>query len=103
MSISPDGEFSSSHALSRCHVVALFTRKIALKCVFSCQDESHTKRREKVCFPLVKQLFGGSAPGGARTHNLRLRRPSLYPIELRAQLLPIITVAFRIPTTRGPP
>ncbi len=26
-----------------------------------------------------------NAPGGARTHNLRLRRPSLYPIELRAQ------------------
>lgn len=23
------------------------------------------------------------APGGGRTHNLRLRRPSLYPIELR--------------------
>ena len=25
------------------------------------------------------------APGAARTRNLRLRRPSLYPIELRAQ------------------
>src|SRR5260370_42491490 len=103
MSISPDGEFSSSHALSRCHVVALFTRKIALKCVFSCQDESHTKRREKVCFPLVKQLFGGSAPGGARPHNLRLRGPSLYAVERRAQLLPIITVAFRSTTSRGRP
>jgi hypothetical protein len=25
------------------------------------------------------------ARGGGRTHNLRLRRPTLYPIELRAQ------------------
>ena len=24
-----------------------------------------------------------NAPGGVRTHNLRLRRPSLYPVELR--------------------
>src|SRR6266568_8131593 len=29
----------------------------------------------------------GSAPGAARTRNLRLRRPSLYPVELRAQEL----------------
>jgi uncharacterized delta-60 repeat protein len=27
--------------------------------------------------------FTGCAPGGARTHNLQLRRLSLYPIELR--------------------
>ena len=26
---------------------------------------------------------GETAPGGGRTHNLRLRRPALYPIELR--------------------
>jgi hypothetical protein len=25
-----------------------------------------------------------TAPGGGRTHNLRLRRPTLYPVELRA-------------------
>ena len=25
------------------------------------------------------------APGGSRTHDLRLRRPTLYPAELRAQ------------------
>jgi len=36
-------------------------------------------------FYLRKGCFQRSAPGGARTHNLRLRRPSLYPIELRAQ------------------
>ncbi len=28
---------------------------------------------------------GNGARGGSRTHNLRLRRPTLYPIELRAQ------------------
>lgn len=27
-----------------------------------------------------------TAPGGGRTHNLRLRRPSLYPIELRVRV-----------------
>ncbi len=26
------------------------------------------------------------APGGDRTHNLRLRRPTLYPIELRVHV-----------------
>ena len=25
------------------------------------------------------------APGGGRTHNLRLRRPTLYPVELQAR------------------
>src|SRR5262249_34165072 len=29
-----------------------------------------------------------SAPGAARTRNLRLRRPSLYPVELRARMNP---------------
>jgi hypothetical protein len=28
---------------------------------------------------------GTSAPDGIRTHNLWLRRPILYPVELRAQ------------------
>src|ERR1700757_2176914 len=31
------------------------------------------------------------APGAARTRNLRLRRPSLYPVELRAQRVEKIT------------
>jgi hypothetical protein len=33
---------------------------------------------------LQSNLWGG-ARGGGRTHNLRLRRPTLYPIELRAR------------------
>ena len=33
-------------------------------------------------------ISDNGAPGGDRTHNLRLRRPTLYPIELQAwQLL----------------
>lgn len=32
--------------------------------------------------PLIHELQK-TAPGGGRTHNLRLRRPALYPIELR--------------------
>ena len=31
--------------------------------------------------------FGKNAPGGSRTCNLRLRRPTLYPIELRARIV----------------
>ncbi len=31
-----------------------------------------------------KNLYG--APGGSRTHDLRLRRPTLYPTELRAHI-----------------
>ena len=30
-------------------------------------------------------LIAESAPGGTRTHDLRFRRPLLYPVELRAQ------------------
>ena len=32
-----------------------------------------------------ERLIRGTAPGGGRTHNLWLRRPTLYPVELRAQ------------------
>ncbi len=32
-----------------------------------------------------RRLFVHGAPGGDRTHNLRLRRPTLYPIELQVQ------------------
>ncbi len=38
---------------------------------------------------LFRQWTGHSlrcAPGGGRTHNLWLRRPTLYPIELRARM-----------------
>jgi hypothetical protein len=31
-----------------------------------------------------------TASGGARTHNLRLRRPTLYPIELRTRNASIV-------------
>ena len=33
-----------------------------------------------------RQTGETGARGGGRTHNLRLRRPTLYPIELRAQI-----------------
>jgi hypothetical protein len=36
-----------------------------------------------------------SAPGGGRTHNLWLRRPALYPVELR------VLVGEAIKRTRG--
>ena len=33
--------------------------------------------------PLLTTNPSKSAAGGGRTHNLRLRRPTLYPVELR--------------------
>ena len=41
--------------------------------------------RFKRCFTSENGNFRGYAPGGGRTHNLWLRRPTLYPVELRAQ------------------
>jgi hypothetical protein len=46
----------------------------------------------------VCPLWGGftalkpklTASGGARTHNLRLRRPTLYPVELRTRVARIV-------------
>ena len=37
-------------------------------------------------FTYEKAGFTGNAPGAARTRNLRLRRPSFYPVELRARM-----------------
>ena len=51
-----------------------------------CVNIRHLKWDTKaVIFTYENCTFSGIAPGGARTHNLRLRRPSLYPIELRAR------------------
>src|SRR4030095_16523639 len=36
-------------------------------------------------FSLRNCIFRGIAPGEDRTHNLWLRRPTLYPVELRAR------------------
>src|SRR5207248_1354442 len=44
--------------------------------------EAATKQR--------RRFFRG-APGGTRTHDLRLRRPTLYPSELRARRDAILT------------
>jgi hypothetical protein len=38
----------------------------------------------------VARLRGTIASGGGRTHNLWLRRPTLYPIELRTRSVPRI-------------
>ncbi len=47
-------------------------------------------RRNADLFPKPRadltQLRKKNVPGGARTYNLRLRRPTLYPIELREHL-----------------
>jgi hypothetical protein len=42
-----------------------------------------TKERD---FTYENSHFRGTAPGAARTRNLRLRRPSFYPVELRARV-----------------
>ena len=43
---------------------------------------SQLKKQFKRC---ERHFFIHGAPGGDRTHNLRLRRPTLYPIELQVQ------------------
>ena len=43
------------------------------------------KRTKSGDFTYENRSFRGIAPGGGRTHNLWLRRPTLYPVELRAQ------------------
>ena len=49
------------------------------------QQENQTLRWEgQTCGSFLYYFFYG-APGGSRTHDLRLRRPTLYPAELRAQ------------------
>jgi hypothetical protein len=37
------------------------------------------------CRETIDNFFENGAPGGIRTHDPRLRRPILYPAELRAQ------------------
>ena len=52
--------------------------------------EQRTNEQSKVKQENSKKSFSPKAQdgarGGGRTHNLRLRRPTLYPIELLAQL-----------------
>ena len=36
-------------------------------------------------YGFCRKLQKSGAPGGGRTHNLRLRRPTLYPVELRVR------------------
>jgi hypothetical protein len=44
--------------------------------------------------PTRNRLFD-FASGGARTHNLRLRRPTLYPIELRTPIAGMVSLLTR--------
>ena len=52
------------------------------------------KRTKSGDFTYENRSFRGIAPGGGRTHNLWLRRPTLYPVELRAQQTAIIIRRF---------
>jgi hypothetical protein len=43
------------------------------------------------------------ASGGARTHNLRLRRPTLYPVELRTRIARMVNLLLGgVKHSRGP-
>ena len=50
----------------------------------------------------VDLLLATGTPGGIRTHDLRFRKPTLYPAELRA-LLPVAYRRARIPSRRPAP
>jgi hypothetical protein len=41
--------------------------------------------------PWADALAKLTASGGARTHNLRLRRPTLYPVELRTRIARMVS------------
>src|SRR5687767_4690048 len=49
------------------------------------REHSLRKGRAPVTNPVATTVEGGNTRGGIRTHDLRLRRPTLYPTELRAQ------------------
>ena len=50
-----------------------------------------------------RRLFLSGTPGRIRTCDLRLRRPMLYPAELRAQLTSLRRLEFKVqyPKSRG--
>src|ERR1700679_632812 len=50
--------------------------------IFLCRGFDRVANRDPMA---VDKFFGIGAPGGIRTHDPRLRRPILYPAELRAQ------------------
>ena len=49
------------------------------------QENQKFKMEEPNFWFFFNVYFFYGAPGGSRTHDLRLRRPTLYPAELRAQ------------------
>jgi hypothetical protein len=61
--------------------IATFTKKIALKCVFSCQNESETMNQKNGVFPPRKTDFQSGADDGIRTRDLRFTKPLLYQLS----------------------
>ena len=52
---------------------------------------AHSRNEKSQCTVLSgKTLAFLSAPGRARTYNLRFRRPTLYPIELRVRSCTVV-------------
>src|SRR5216117_1589236 len=69
----------------RCRLVAICQGRMAY---FSPESVNMRKLKEdaaEVISTSENRIFIGTTPGGGRTHNLWLRRPTLYPVELRAR------------------
>src|SRR5450432_3717323 len=62
----------------------LFTRSRKLKRNPHPSQQPRRLARETI----LRERRFTTASGGGRTHNLRLRRPTLYPVELRTQIDP---------------
>src|SRR5207244_3256587 len=76
-----------SHCESHCcRFVAICQGRMDKYRAFPVNIRQPKKNRTEAIFSYENCIFRESAPGGGRTHNLWLRRPTLYPIELRARM-----------------
>ena len=66
-----------------CKIVAYFADSCGFHVLQNVSRNVNCQFRKNT-IPLVRSIFQ-TAPGEGRTHNLWLRRPTLYPVELRAR------------------
>ena len=65
-------------------------RKKAMKSRWADLQRTPETKKASAADEVDKTLAFLSAPGRARTYNLRFRRPTLYPIELRVRFCTVV-------------
>src|SRR4051794_37013376 len=93
--------------VSSCRVRACVRRPTP---IYGSRDAGKASGGQGTCEPAppnarrdAKTLLTSSVPDRARTYNLRLRRPTLYPIELRERTSGIVAHGVRSVHAGGPP